>query len=176
MNAIELNESLGVSAADAEIIHPATTFPFTPLHNQVVIRVLSDDSIVTSLWIPDNANNKQHSAIGIVIAKGQGHRNRKLGRKGEQPYWEWLGGYYPMDIEPGDYVIFARDSGEAHTIAGESYLLTPVEHIYAVLEGYETDRPLATNRNFGVDAYLDRKYNRPESERPKVIGKNGKDR
>lgn len=180
MTKTEIEESLGVSEADIVPLKPGNRItmavryvaplPFLPLHNQVVIKVLRDDALVTTLWIPESANNKKHAAVGIVIAKGRGHRRRKLIAKGEHPQYAWIEGYCPMDVEPGDHVVFARFAGERHTIDGQSYLITPVEHIYAVLEGYEGETEPATPTQFSQDAYLDAKHG-PQTVRASVIGK-----
>lgn len=171
MSESELNAALGVSEADI-VTKP---FPFRPLHNQVVIKILWDDSVISSLWIPESANNRDLSAIGLVIARGPGHRLRRRIIRGRFEEFAWNEGYCEMGIEPGDYVACARNSGEQHEFNGQSYLVTPVEHVFAVLEGYKprADADFVSDRNFGQEAYLDRKYKRPASERPHVSGKHG---
>jgi co-chaperonin GroES (HSP10) len=162
----------GGGTIDAPEWRGVVPIPFRPLHNQVVIRVLRENDMRGSIAIPESANdNREHSAIGIVIAKGQGHRNKsRLQTTGPNPTRQWLGGYAELPVEPGDYVVLARAAGEAHRFGGQTFLVTPVEHIYAVLEGYEDQRPAATEREFGLEASLDKKWNRPASERPRVGG------
>ncbi len=152
------------------------SFPFRPLHNQVVIRVLREKEFQGSLVLPESANdNKQHGAIGIVVAKGVGHRRKSLhATQGPKPERQWLGGYCELPVQPGDHVLFARSSGEAHTFGGESFLVTPIEHVMAVLDDYDTSgRAIATEREFGLESSMDKKWSRPASERPVVTGRTG---
>lgn len=147
--------------------------PFRPLHNQVVIRVLREQDRIGSIFIPDSHNdNKQHAAVGVVIAKGIGHRRKSRSATiGPNPQRQWLGGYCELPVEPGDHVVFARSSGEAHKLGDETFLVTPVEHIFCVLEDYDSsDKIVATEREFGLEAHLDKAFNRPASERPRVSG------
>lgn len=148
--------------------------PFRPLHNQVVIRVLREEERSGSIIIPEAHNdNKQFAAIGTVIAKGVGHRRKsRHATRGPKPERAWLGGYCPLPVEEGDQVLFARSSGEAHVFDGEMYLVTPIEHVFGVIEGFDaSSRSVATEREFGIEAGMDKKWNRPASERPIVAGK-----
>ncbi len=156
-----------------ELARTVVPIPFRPLHNQVVIRVLKENEKIGSIFLPDSANdNKQHGAIGQVIAKGVGHRNKsRLQTTGPNQTRGWLGGYCALPLEPGDYVVFARSSGEAHEFAGQTYLVTPVEHIFAVLEDYDASgRDVATEREFGLQGQMEKQWNRPASEFPKTGG------
>lgn len=188
-NEVAVEDPLGVSEADIvysgwdekyivrsgwtyAINRPCAWFAaFTgcqPLHNQVVIRVLRNaDKLFPNsiLFLPDSANdNKDHGAIGLVVAKGPGHRRKTTGGA-------WLEGYCELPVEVGDYVVFARASGEAHEFDGVSYLFTPIEHVWAVLEDYEAKTAPATEREFGLQSHIEKKWGRAGSDMPQVRGK-----
>jgi co-chaperonin GroES (HSP10) len=173
---IKPGDVMTVDVKEGKMLYFFAPLPFRPLHNQVVIRVLKEKGSIGSLFIPEAHNdNKQHGAIGMVVACGAGHRRKSiLQTTGPNPTREWLGGYCPLPVEPGDYVVFARSSGEAHEISGQTFLLTPVEHIFCVLDGYDPKgREQATEREFGIESQMDKKWKRPASERPRVEGKRG---
>lgn len=152
---------------------------FRPLHNQVVIRVLEEPPPTGQFIVAPGTSRRKSTAIGIVIAKGEGHRRRKIAEPGKDPknrldgaQYSWMPGYCPLEVKVGDYVLCARNMGEHHYIDGESYLVTPVEHVFAVLEDYEASLRPATEREFGLSSFMDKKWDRPESARPIVQGKN----
>lgn len=176
-------EHAGMSPGDVFTVdHPVlgtlrgvAPIPFRPLHNQVVIRVLREKEYQGSIVIPEAANdNKLYAAIGVVIAKGVGHRHKSVhATVGPKPERQWHEGYSELPVQPGDYVLFARSAGEAHTFDGKPYLVTPVEHVLAVLEDYESELPAATEREFGMQVGMEKKWNRAASEMPKVEGNRG---
>src|SRR6267378_2069211 len=68
----------------------------TPLHDRVVVRRIEEkESIKGGIIIPDSAKEKQQE--GEVIAVGAGKRE-----KGER---------VPLDVKPGDRVLFGKYSG-----------------------------------------------------------------
>jgi co-chaperonin GroES (HSP10) len=177
MKTAAVEPSLGVSEAD--IPHFPPPLSFRPLHNQVVIRVLEEkrdpDALVVGVADP---RKRSITATGIIVAKGEGHRRRVLQERGKDrrnpldgARYGWLPGYSPLPVEVGDTVLCARNMGEHHIIDGESYLVTPVEHIFGVLEGFKAETVPATEREFGMTSFLDKKYGRPASARPIVAGK-----
>jgi co-chaperonin GroES (HSP10) len=147
---------------------------FRPLHNQVVIRVLKDKEDPAKLVQGvESAKNRQHAAIGVVIAKGEGWRRRgkKILAVTEHVQRAALEGYVPLEVEPGDRVLVSRNVGEMHFIGGVLYLLTPMEHVLAVLDDYEAEQVPATEREVGLQSFIEKKWDRAGSEFPKVGGK-----
>ena len=69
--------------------------------------------------IPDTAAEKPIK--GEVVAVGEG----KLNDNGER---------LPMDVKPGDKVIYGKFGGNEVKIDGEDYLLMRVDDIYAIVE------------------------------------------
>jgi chaperonin GroES len=80
----------------------------TPLHDRVVVRRIEEkESVKGGIIIPDTAKEKQQE--GEVIAVGSGKRE-----KGE---------LIPLDVKPGDRVLFGKYSGTEIKIEDEEYLI-----------------------------------------------------
>ena len=92
----------------------------TPLHDRVVVkRIEEKESIKGGIIIPDSAKEKQQE--GEVIAVGSGKRE-----KGE---------LIPLDVKPGDRVLFGKYSGTEIKIDDEDLLILREEEILAKLGG-----------------------------------------
>jgi len=92
----------------------------TPLHDRVVVRRIEEkESIKGGIIIPDSAKEKQQE--GEVIAVGSGKRE-----KGE---------VIPLDVKPGDPVLFGKYSGTEIKIEDEELLILREEEILAKLSG-----------------------------------------
>jgi len=92
----------------------------TPLHDRVVVRRIEEkESIRGGIIIPDSAKEKQQE--GEVIAVGAGRRE-----KGER---------VPLDVKPGDRVLFGKYSGTEIKIEDEELLILKEDEILAKLSG-----------------------------------------
>jgi chaperonin GroES len=92
----------------------------TPLHDRVVVRRIEEkESVKGGIIIPDSAKEKQQE--GEVIAVGAGKRE-----KGER---------VPLDVKPGDRVLFGKYSGTEIKIDDEDLLILREEEILAKLGG-----------------------------------------
>jgi chaperonin GroES len=92
----------------------------TPLHDRVVVRRIEEkESVKGGIIIPDSAKEKQQE--GEVIAVGAGKRE-----KGER---------VPLDVKPGDRVLFGKYSGTEIKIDEEELLILREEEILAKLSG-----------------------------------------
>ena len=92
----------------------------TPLHDRVVVRRIEEkESIKGGIIIPDSAKEKQQE--GEIIAVGSGKRE-----KGE---------VIPLDVKPGDRVLFGKYSGTEIKIDDEELLILREEEILAKLSG-----------------------------------------
>ena len=58
-----------------------------------------------------------------------------------------------------------------HSIGDVLYLLTPMEHVLGVIEDYNGDRIPATEREVGLQSFIEKKWDRAGSEFPQVEGK-----
>jgi len=92
-----------------------------PLHDRVVVRrVESEEKTSGGIIIPDTAKEKPQE--GEVLAVGSGARNEK-------------GELIPLDVKPGDRVLFGKWSGNEVKIDGEELLIMKESDIMGVLEG-----------------------------------------
>src|SRR5207244_562530 len=94
---------------------------FRPLHDRVVIRRLEgEEKTKGGIIIPDTAKEKPQQ--GEVVAVGPGARDE-------------AGKVVPLDVKPGDRVLFGKWSGTEVKIDGEDLLIMKESDILGILEG-----------------------------------------
>ena len=94
---------------------------FRPLHDRVVIRRLEgDDRTKGGILIPDTVKEKPQE--GEVIAVGPGSRDEN-------------GKLTPLDLNPGERVLFGKWSGSEVKIDGEDLLIMKESDVMGVIEG-----------------------------------------
>jgi chaperonin GroES len=94
---------------------------FRPLHDRVVVRRIEEDERTRGgIIIPDTAKEKPQQ--GEIIAVGPGAPDDK-------------GKVQPLDVKPGDRVLFGKWSGTEVKIDGEELLIMKESDILGVLEG-----------------------------------------
>jgi chaperonin GroES len=92
----------------------------TPLHDRVLVRRLEEkESVKGGIIIPDTAKEKPQE--GEVIAVGNGRRE-----KGE---------LIPLDVKPGDRILFGKYSGNDIKIDDEEYMILKEDEILAKIGG-----------------------------------------
>ena len=92
----------------------------TPLHDRVLVRRLEEkETVKGGIIIPDSAKEKPQE--GEVIAVGSGRRE-----KGE---------LIPLDVKPGDRILFGKYSGNDIKIDDEEYMILKEDEILAKLGG-----------------------------------------
>jgi len=90
----------------------------TPLHDRVLVKRLQEkEAVKGGIIIPDSAKEKPQE--GEVIAVGSGRRE-----KGE---------LIPLDVKPGDRVLFGKYSGNDIVIDDEEYMILKEDEILAKL-------------------------------------------
>lgn len=93
----------------------------TPLHDHLLVRRLGEkDTAKGGIMIPDTAKEKPQEAE--VIAVGAGKRNEK-------------GVRIPLDVKPGDRVLFGKYTGNDVMIDDKEYLILREEDILAKVSG-----------------------------------------
>ncbi len=93
---------------------------FRPLHDRVLIRRIEEDNKTPSgIIIPDTAKEKPQQ--GEVLAVGPGARDE-------------AGKLVPLDVKPGDKVLFGKWSGSEVTIDGEELLIMKESDILGIIE------------------------------------------
>ena len=92
----------------------------TPLHDRVIVkRIEEKETVKGGIIIPDTAKEKPQE--GEVIAVGSGRRE-----KGE---------LIPLDVKPGDRVLFGKYSGNDIKVDDQEYLIIKEDEILAKLSG-----------------------------------------
>ncbi len=93
----------------------------TPLHDRILVkRIEEKETVKGGIIIPDTAKEKPQE--GEVIAAGAG----KLTDKGER---------IPLDVKPGDRVLFGKYGGTDIKIDDVEYLILREEEILAKVGG-----------------------------------------
>ncbi len=93
---------------------------FRPLHDRVVVRRIDEDERTKGgIIIPDTAKEKPQE--GEIVAVGPGATDEK-------------GHVQPLDVRPGDRVLFGKWSGTEVKIDGEDVLIMKESDILGVLE------------------------------------------
>ena len=93
---------------------------FRPLHDRVVVRRIQEDERTKGgIIIPDTAKEKPQQ--GETVAVGPGALDEK-------------GNVQPLDVKPGDRVLFGKWSGTEVKIDGEELLIMKESDILGVLE------------------------------------------
>jgi chaperonin GroES len=102
---------------------------FRPLHDRVVIRRVEEDTKTKGgIIIPDTAQEKPMQ--GEVIAVGPGGRDES-------------GKLIPIDLKPGDLVLFGKWSGTEVKLDGEELLIMKESDVMGVIEGRPAKRAAA---------------------------------
>jgi chaperonin GroES len=93
---------------------------FRPLHDRVVVRRIEEEQKTKGgIIIPDTAKEKPMQ--GEILAVGPGARNEK-------------GELQPLDVKPGDRVLFGKWSGTEVKIEGEELLIMKESDIMGIIE------------------------------------------
>lgn len=80
-----------------------------PLADRVVVKALDEaEQMRGGLYIPDTAKEKPQE--GEIVAVGPGKVNDDGGRS-------------PMEVKPGDRVLYGKYSGTEVTVDGDEYLI-----------------------------------------------------
>jgi chaperonin GroES len=91
-----------------------------PLQDRVIVkRVAEEEKSKGGIIIPDTAKEKPQE--GKVIAVGKG----KVGDDGK---------VRPLDVKPGDRILFGKYSGSEIKLDGEEHLILREDDILGILE------------------------------------------
>ena len=94
---------------------------FRPLHDRVGLRrIEGEDKTKGGIIIPDTVKEKPQE--GEVVAIGPGARDES-------------GKLIPIDLKPGDRVLFGKWSGSEVKIDGEDLLIMKESDVMGVIEG-----------------------------------------
>src|SRR5579872_2329516 len=95
-----------------------------PLHDRILVQRLEEgEQQVGGIIIPDTAKEKPQQ--GKVLAVGNGRSNED-------------GKRIPLDLKPGNLILFGKYSGQEIKLDGEEYLIMKEEEVLAVIESHTT--------------------------------------
>ena len=94
---------------------------FRPLQDSVLIRrIEAEAKTAGGIIIPDTAQEKPME--GEIVAVGPGARDEK-------------GTIVPLDVKPGDRILFGKWSGSEVKLDGEDLLIMKESDIMGIIEG-----------------------------------------
>ena len=94
---------------------------FRPLHDRVLVkRIESEEKTAGGIIIPDTA--KEKPSEGEIIAVGEGTRDDD-------------GKRIPLDVKPGDRILFGKWSGTEVKIDGQELLIMKESDVMGIVEG-----------------------------------------
>ena len=98
-----------------------------PLYDRIVVkRIEEKEQMQGGLYIPDSAKEKPQE--GEVVAVGKGKRLED-------------GKVIPLDVQPGDRILFGKYSGSDIKLDGEEYLIMREDEVLGIL-----DAPVAAKK------------------------------
>ncbi len=90
-----------------------------PLHDRIIVQRLEDAQRTGAIVIPDSA--KEKPLQGKVLAAG-------LGKSKDD------GTRLPLDVKPGDTILFGKYAGQEVSVDGVDYLIMKEEDVLAIQE------------------------------------------
>jgi chaperonin GroES len=114
-----LRSAIWAAAGGSDSAHtsPETT---PPLHDRVLVRRIdAEEKTAGGIIIPDTAKEKPQE--GEIVAAGPGARNEQ-------------GQLIPIDVKPGDRVLFGKWSGTEVKIDGQDYLIMKESDLLGVVD------------------------------------------
>ena len=91
-----------------------------PLHDRVVVRRIEEkETVQGGIIIPDTAKEKPQEGEVIAIGAGKRLDDGKL---------------VPLDVKPGDRILFGKYSGSEIKLEGEEFLIIREDEILGVIE------------------------------------------
>ena len=95
-----------------------------PLHDRIIVRRLAEGEQKSgTIIIPDTAKEKPQR--GEVIAAGKG----KVKDDGKR---------VPLDVKPGDQILFGKYTSQEVKLDGEEYLIMREDEVLAVIDARGT--------------------------------------
>jgi chaperonin GroES len=95
-----------------------------PLHDRIIVQRLDEgEQQIGGIIIPDSAKEKPQQ--GKVLAVGDG-RMTDDGKR------------IPLDVVPGNLILFGKYSGQEIKLDGEEYLIVKEDEVLAVIDSAPT--------------------------------------
>ena len=96
------------------------TVQVTPLHDRVLVRRLENkETAKGGIIIPDTAKEKPQEGEVIAVGAGKFEEGKRI----------------PLDVKPGDRILFAKYTGNDIKIDDQEYLILREDEILAKVSG-----------------------------------------
>jgi chaperonin GroES len=91
-----------------------------PLHDRILVtRIEEEEQRVGGIIIPDTAKEKPQQGKVIAVGKGRIEKDGKV---------------TPLDVKPGDVVLFGKYAGQEIKIDGTEHLIIREEEVLGIVE------------------------------------------
>src|ERR1700742_4514960 len=92
-----------------------------PLYDRIVVRRVETEAEKThgGLYIPDSAKEKPQEGEVVSVGKGKRLEDGKI---------------VPLDVQPGDRILFGKYSGSEIKIDGEEMMIMREDEVLGILE------------------------------------------
>src|SRR5215471_18399864 len=92
-----------------------------PLYDRIVVKRIDSEAEKThgGLYIPDTAKEKPQEAEVVAVGKGKRLEDGKV---------------VPLDVQPGDRILFGKYSGSEIKLDGEEYLIMREDEVLGILD------------------------------------------
>jgi chaperonin GroES len=100
-----------------------------PLYDRIVVKRVETETEKTSggLYIPDSAKEKPQEGEVVSVGKGKRLEDGKI---------------VPLDVQPGDRILFGKYSGSEIKLDGEDYMIMREDEVLGIL----TEQPKAAKK------------------------------
>ena len=93
---------------------------FTPLHDRILVRRTEEgETMRGGIIIPDSAKEKPQQGTVVSVGKGKSNDEGKV---------------FPLDVKPGDVILFGKYSGNEIKLDGEDLLIMREEEVLGILK------------------------------------------
>lgn len=93
----------------------------TPLDDRILVQIKEEERMTPGgLYIPDTVSDVSGNFKGTVVAVGRGHMNKK-------------GKIKPLDVKPGDVVVFSQFSGSKVDVQGQTVMFLRESDVLGVV-------------------------------------------
>ena len=91
-----------------------------PLYDRIVVKRVETETEKTSggLYIPDSAKEKPQEGEVVSVGKGKRLEDGKI---------------VPLDVQPGDRILFGKYSGSEIKLDGEDYMIMREDEVLGIL-------------------------------------------
>src|SRR5256886_10581490 len=92
-----------------------------PLYDRIVLRRVENEAEKThgGLYIPDSAKEKPQEGEVVSVGKGKRLEDGKI---------------VPLDVQPGDRILFGKYSGSDIKLDGDEFLIMREDEVLGILE------------------------------------------